>query len=83
MDLLRAVLHEMGHLAGRPDQPGTGLSDGLMADALAPGVRRTQALDLVFAGSSLMSVDVQPELETDLFPGVFVVRLPDLKVKTH
>jgi hypothetical protein len=49
MDLLTAVLHEMGHLAGLPDQPGTGLSDGLMTDLLAPGVRRTEALDTVFA----------------------------------
>src|SRR5262249_30525655 len=49
MDLLTAVLHEMGHLAGLPDQPGTGLSDGFMTDLLAPGVRRTEALDQVFA----------------------------------
>jgi hypothetical protein len=53
MDLLTAVLHEMGHLAGRPDQPGTGLSDGLMTDLLATGVRRTQALDQVFSSGSL------------------------------
>jgi CSLREA domain-containing protein len=52
-DLLTAVLHEMGHLAGLPDQPGTGLSDRLMTDVLAPGVRRTQALDQVFAGGIL------------------------------
>jgi hypothetical protein len=49
MDLLTTVLHEMGHLAGLSDQPGTGLSDGLMAGLLAPGVRRTQALDAAFA----------------------------------
>jgi hypothetical protein len=48
-DLLMTVLHEMGHLAGLPDQEGAG--DGLMAEFLAPGVRRTQALDLVFAGA--------------------------------
>ena len=42
-DLLSAVLHEMGHLAGSPDG-GT----GLMA-ALAPGTRDTPALDQVFS----------------------------------
>ena len=46
MDLLTTVLHEMGHLAGLPDQD-TG--DGLMADALPTGTRRTDALDQVFA----------------------------------
>jgi hypothetical protein len=43
-DLLSAVLHEMGHLAGRPD--GT---SGLMAGALASGTRDLGALDQVFA----------------------------------
>ncbi|HZY83797.1 MAG TPA: hypothetical protein VFE78_03135, partial [Gemmataceae bacterium] len=43
-DLLTAVLHEMGHLAGRPDG-----GDGLMAGALAAGTRDLGALDLVFA----------------------------------
>jgi hypothetical protein len=47
-DLLSVVLHEMGHLAGLPDRDGGG--DGLMAEFLAPGVRRTGALDQVFAG---------------------------------
>jgi hypothetical protein len=48
------VLHEMGHLAGRADEAGGGREDrvasagDLMADLLAPGVRRTQALDAVF-----------------------------------
>jgi uncharacterized repeat protein (TIGR01451 family) len=45
-DLLTAVLHEMGHLAGSPDG-GT----GLMAGALAPGARDLGALDQVFAAS--------------------------------
>jgi hypothetical protein len=49
MDLLTVVLHEMGHLAGRPDVSTAGHGDDLMADALAPGVRRTEALDQVFA----------------------------------
>jgi hypothetical protein len=52
MDLLTVVLHEMGHLAGRPDRDGPGAGDDLMADLLAPGVRRTQALDRVFATAS-------------------------------
>jgi hypothetical protein len=47
MDLLTTVLHEMGHLAGLPDRDGP--SDDLMFDTLAPGVRKTQALDAVFA----------------------------------
>jgi hypothetical protein len=46
-DLLTAVLHEMGHLAGRPDG-GT----GLMAAALGPGTRDLGALDQVFAGGA-------------------------------
>ena len=45
-NLLTTVLHEMGHLAGLPERDG---SDGLMAEFLAPGVRKTQALDQVFA----------------------------------
>jgi hypothetical protein len=47
MDLQTAVLHEMGHLAGLPDEAGH--PGDLMADALAPGARDTRALDLVFA----------------------------------
>jgi hypothetical protein len=49
MDLLTVVLHEMGHLAGRPDVGASGHSDDLMAEALAPGTRRVDALDQVFA----------------------------------
>jgi hypothetical protein len=48
MDLLTVVLHEMGHLAGRPDETGDPAGGDLMAEFLAPGVRRTQALDQVF-----------------------------------
>jgi V8-like Glu-specific endopeptidase len=47
MDLLTTVLHEMGHLAGLPDREGS--SADLMFDTLAPGVRKTQALDQAFA----------------------------------
>jgi hypothetical protein len=43
-DLLTAVLHEMGHLAGHPDS-GT----GLMSGSLAAGTRDLGALDQVFA----------------------------------
>jgi len=47
-DLLTAVLHEMGHLAGSHDG-----SSGLMTGALAPGTRDLAALDAVFAQQSL------------------------------
>jgi hypothetical protein len=53
MDLLTVVLHEMGHLAGRPDDGGDPAGGDLMADALAPGVRRTDALDAVFRQAAL------------------------------
>jgi hypothetical protein len=42
-DLLTAVLHEMGHLAGSTD--GTG---GFMSGTLAPGTRDLAALDSFF-----------------------------------
>jgi hypothetical protein len=48
MDLLTTVLHEMGHVAGLDDQPGAG--NDLMAEFLAPGVRKTAVQDQVFAG---------------------------------
>jgi hypothetical protein len=50
VDLLTLVLHEMGHLAGLPDVGTLGDPFGLMADMLPPGMRRTGALDQVFAG---------------------------------
>ena len=50
MDLLTVVLHEMGHLAGRHDVAGSGTDGNLMSTFLATGVRRTNALDAVFAG---------------------------------
>jgi hypothetical protein len=46
-DLLTAVLHEMGHLAGRPDEDG---GTGLMGTVLPAGTRRTDGLDAVFRG---------------------------------
>ena len=51
MDLLTVVLHEMGHLAGQHDVAGSGTDGSLMSSLLAAGVRRTNALDAVFAGS--------------------------------
>jgi hypothetical protein len=51
MDLVTVVLHEMSHLAGQPDQPGSGQSANLLADTLGTGVRRVDALDTIFAQS--------------------------------
>jgi uncharacterized delta-60 repeat protein len=45
-DLLTTVLHELGHIAGLPDDSGS----ALMLDALPSGTRRTDALNAVFAG---------------------------------
>jgi hypothetical protein len=45
-DLLTTVLHELGHIAGLPDDSGS----VLMLDALPTGTRRTDALNAVFAG---------------------------------
>jgi hypothetical protein len=53
MDLLTALLHEMGHLVGRPDLDPRTHPDSLMADTLAPGTRRLDALDQVFAAGGL------------------------------
>jgi hypothetical protein len=44
MDLLTAVLHEMGHLAGHLDG-----EEGLMAGLLEPGTRSIEVLDAVFS----------------------------------
>jgi hypothetical protein len=48
---LTAALHEMGHLAGRPDEGGDPAGGDLMAEALSAGVRHTDALDAVFSGT--------------------------------
>jgi hypothetical protein len=40
----------MGHLAGKHDVAGTGTDGDLMSTFLAPGVRRTNAVDAVFTG---------------------------------
>jgi hypothetical protein len=50
LDLLTAVLHEMGHLVGRGDVSSAAHPFDLMADSLVPGERRIAALDQVFAG---------------------------------
>jgi hypothetical protein len=48
-DLLSVVLHEMAHLAGRPDDASPPGSTDLLAEVLPVGQRRTQDLDQVFA----------------------------------
>jgi hypothetical protein len=53
MDLATALLHEMGHLAGLPDEGAASRPGDLMADTLGPGARSTQALDQVFARAAL------------------------------
>jgi hypothetical protein len=50
-DLLTAVLHEMGHLAGSPDG-GAGLMEG----ALTLGTRNLGALDQVFAAPGALAL---------------------------
>jgi hypothetical protein len=47
VDLLSAVLHELGHLAGLRDVDG----GGLMGGELGVGTRRADALDAVFSGA--------------------------------
>jgi hypothetical protein len=52
VDLLTVVMHEMGHALGLPDIATPGSTD-LMAEALAPGMRRLPSMadvDAVFAG---------------------------------
>jgi hypothetical protein len=46
-DLLTAVLHEMGHVAGQPERED---NTGLMSETLPLGVQRVDALDVVFSG---------------------------------
>jgi hypothetical protein len=48
-DLLTAVLHEMGHLVGQEDLPGSQEAN-LMTDVLPVWVRRVQSLDAIFSG---------------------------------
>jgi hypothetical protein len=50
-DLLTTVLHEMGHLAGRPDG-----GSGLMEGALGLGTRDLGALDQVFSGPGALAL---------------------------
>ncbi len=40
MDLLTVVMHEMGHVLHRPDEPAAATANSLMADTLAAGRRR-------------------------------------------
>ena len=48
-DLLTVVLHELAHVAGRPDA-GDGPADDLMDTTLPVGVRRTDGLRSIFGG---------------------------------
>ncbi len=47
-DLLTTVLHEMGHLVGRPDETAPANPNDLMAATLPDGSRHLEALDQVF-----------------------------------
>jgi hypothetical protein len=51
-DLLTTVLHEMGHLVGRPDVTNSFNPYDLMDQVLPNGMRRLDALDQVFAASA-------------------------------
>jgi hypothetical protein len=53
LDLLTAVLHELGHLASLPDVPAAAHPGDLMGDQLDAGSRLTAALDRAFAQSTL------------------------------
>src|SRR5581483_6935408 len=50
MDLLTVLEHEYGHALGLPDRDAASDANDVMADTLAPGVRRLFALDALFAG---------------------------------
>src|SRR5690606_35219720 len=47
VDLLTAVMHELGHVLGLEDAHGDGHDDELMAELLETGVRHTPALQAV------------------------------------
>jgi hypothetical protein len=48
-DLLTVVLHELGNVAGMVEVAGSGWDADLLAELLAPSVRRTEHLDAVFS----------------------------------
>jgi hypothetical protein len=52
MDLLTVVLHELGHFTGWTELDPAANPDALMALTLGTGVRRTEALNTVFAQGS-------------------------------
>jgi hypothetical protein len=52
IDLLTAVLHELGHLLGHDDEDPASHLDNMMSATLTPGIRKTSfadAVDAVFA----------------------------------
>jgi hypothetical protein len=52
MDVLTAVLHELGHLLGHDDEFSDSHLDDIMSAALTPGIRNTSfaaAIDAIFA----------------------------------
>ena len=51
LDLLTALLRELGHLAGLPDVSAASSPADLLGEQLGTGNRRTAALDQVFARS--------------------------------
>src|SRR5581483_10633361 len=53
IDLLTVLEHEYGHVLGLPDRDAAGHPNDVMADTLAPGVRRLFSLDALFAGQDL------------------------------
>jgi hypothetical protein len=52
MDLLTAVLHELGHTLGRDDLHSANTANDLMYESLTPGTRKTNlaAVDAIMAG---------------------------------
>ena len=57
IDLLTAVMHELGHVLGHNDLAPSSHHDDLMSATLAPGVRHTSytsAVDAIFGPHGLM-----------------------------
>ncbi|MBI1915171.1 MAG: IPT/TIG domain-containing protein [Planctomycetes bacterium] len=66
MDLLTVVTHELGHLLGRPDLDAAVYGNDIMADSLAPGVRRLlQEARPDAAGTLAAIASLPPRLDAD------------------